>query len=454
MLKLALLSYFVVVVLSMFFRTKSKAGSASDYLLAGRKLSLLPFVATLVTTSYGWINGIGEIYAEYGISAWLFLSLPYTSFGLLVAFFFTKKLRFAGVNSIPELLQLHYAKPVAKLGTLLLILLVSPAMYVLMGAQVIQHTLGWPLIWCIPIIILFSTIYLYQGGLQGLIRNDSIKFLLMFFGFAAALIYLYQNHGTSVLKNLPSGHFEFSLNKHWPEVLSWFALASIVLADPSYHQRIYASQDAVTAKRGIVFAVLCWTLFDFLAAGLAMYALALVPEANVATLYLELGGSQLPEGLYSLFYLGILSTILSTADSFIFLEAQCIAVDLLPFKGSTEAKMRLGLIISSLLTFVLLLFYLEKTAVSIFLDFTPFIVAGLVSPVLYSFSRFKLNPNWTFGQMLTALVLCAIFTFYPQTWLGEPINPVLPSLLFSLLFPLFYFYIAKLAKEKAIKSAT
>ncbi len=425
----------------MFFRTKSKAGSASDYLLAGRKLSLLPFVATLVTTSYGWINGIGEIYAEYGISAWLFLSLPYTSFGLLVAFFFTKKLRFAGVSSIPELLHVHYAKPVAKLGTLLLILLVSPAMYVLMGAQVIQHVLGWPLIWCIPIIILFSSIYLYQGGLQGLIRNDSIKFLLMFFGFALALLYLYYSHGTSVLAKVPEGHLEFSLNSHWPEVLSWFALASIVLADPSYHQRIYASRDAATAKRGIVLAVLCWTFFDFLAAGLAMYALALVPNADTATLYLELGQAQLPEALYSLFYLGILSTILSTADSFLFLEAQCIAVDLLPFKGSTEAKMRLGLLLSSLLTFIVLLFYLEKTAVSIFLDFTPFIAAGLVSPVLFSFSKFKLSANWTFGQMAASLLLCAWFTFYPQSWFGELINPVLPALLFSLLFPLFYFYL-------------
>lgn len=448
MLKLALFSYFVVVLFSLFFKKKGQTGDAADFLLAGRKLSLLPFVATLVTTSYGWINGIGEIYAQYGISAWLFLSLPYTSFGLLVAFFFTKKLRFAGVNSIPELLEQSYAKPVAKLGALLLILLVSPAMYVLMGAQVIKHTLGWPLVWGIPFIILFSSIYLYRGGLQGLIRNDLIKFSLMFIGFAAALFYLFQKHGTEVLNALPSGHLEFSLSSHWPEVLAWFALASIVLADPSYHQRIYASKDPATAKRGIILAVGFWTLFDFLAAGLAMYALVLVPNADSSILYLELGQAALPEGLYILFFLGILSTILSTADSFIFLEAQCIAMDLLPFKGSTEARMRLGLLLSSLLTFVLLLFYIEKSAVNIFLDFTPFIVAGLVSPVLYSFSRFKLPALWTFIQMILSLAICAAFTLFPQTWFKEPINPVLPALFFSLVFPLFFSLISRLTQTK------
>ena len=47
-----------------------------DYLLAGRRLTLPAFVATLVTTWYGGILGIGEYAWRFGISTWLVFGVP------------------------------------------------------------------------------------------------------------------------------------------------------------------------------------------------------------------------------------------------------------------------------------------------------------------------------------------------------------------------------------------
>ncbi|MCH8548089.1 MAG: hypothetical protein LAT80_04375, partial [Balneolaceae bacterium] len=47
--------------------------SEENFLLSGRKVTLPAFVATLVSTWYGGILGIGEWSYQFGISQWLIL---------------------------------------------------------------------------------------------------------------------------------------------------------------------------------------------------------------------------------------------------------------------------------------------------------------------------------------------------------------------------------------------
>ena len=53
-----ILLYFVIVLL-IGFRTRTDDKSKIDYLVASRKITLPAFVATLVSTFYGGILGIG-----------------------------------------------------------------------------------------------------------------------------------------------------------------------------------------------------------------------------------------------------------------------------------------------------------------------------------------------------------------------------------------------------------
>src|SRR4029078_4601668 len=48
-----------------------------DSLLMGRTLALPSFVATLVSTWYGGVLGVGEYSYRYGISNWLVFGVPY-----------------------------------------------------------------------------------------------------------------------------------------------------------------------------------------------------------------------------------------------------------------------------------------------------------------------------------------------------------------------------------------
>ncbi|HIC51869.1 MAG TPA: hypothetical protein EYO96_04350, partial [Candidatus Marinimicrobia bacterium] len=75
---LVVLIYFVMtLVIGLFHSRQRFSENESDYLLAGRKLTIFPFTASLVATWYGGILGVGEFTYSYGISNWVVFGLPY-----------------------------------------------------------------------------------------------------------------------------------------------------------------------------------------------------------------------------------------------------------------------------------------------------------------------------------------------------------------------------------------
>lgn len=446
MVSIVLVSLYLLVLLFGSFRKKNsdQDADADSYLLAGRKLALFPFVATMVTTAYGWIMGIGQLYYEYGISAWLFLSLPYTSFALIMAFFFSKKIREEKIHSIPELLAKYYGTKVSKFGAVLVLLLISPAMYALMTSQLLAEVYPLPTWICLILALLFSSAYIYRGGFQSIARKDSYKFLFMFGGFATTLIYLFQAHGLTPLEGVSPQKLSFSFSGHLWEIITWFILASVVITDPGYHQRIYSSESPAVAKRGLLVSVLCWTLFDFLAGSIALYGLGLLPNLeNPALVYPLLAHELLPPFLGAIFILGLLATIMSTLDSFLFLSAQTLMLDLFDKTQEAGKNMRIGLLLISLLTFALLVPYLESNAVEFFFDFTPYMVCVLVPPIISVFlPRYRLQGNEVLIQMSLAVLVCYAWTLLPapETF---GLNAVVPGILIVVAYQLLTLLLKK-----------
>ncbi|MCS5614510.1 MAG: sodium:solute symporter family protein, partial [Candidatus Marinimicrobia bacterium] len=77
--------YAAALVIIGFIRSGSSRSNSEEYLLMGRRLSLPGFVATLVTTWYGGILGLGENTYLYGVQTWFIFALPYYIFGLIFA---------------------------------------------------------------------------------------------------------------------------------------------------------------------------------------------------------------------------------------------------------------------------------------------------------------------------------------------------------------------------------
>ena len=73
----------IVIYLGLLLRLAYRRGRREDeatreYLLAGRTLTLPAFVATLVSTWYGGVLGVGEYSYLHGLSNWIVLGCPYS----------------------------------------------------------------------------------------------------------------------------------------------------------------------------------------------------------------------------------------------------------------------------------------------------------------------------------------------------------------------------------------
>ena len=106
-LDLSVLGLYVLGLLGLgFYRIKNTVDNPSEYILAGRKLSLPGFIITLVATWYGGILGIGENTYLYGLQTWLIFGLPYYIFAFIFAFFIAGRINQLKSISIPD--QFHH----------------------------------------------------------------------------------------------------------------------------------------------------------------------------------------------------------------------------------------------------------------------------------------------------------------------------------------------------------
>ena len=80
-----ILSYIVLIIIVGFRAAKKSKNSKEEYLLASRTLTLPIFVATLVSTWYGGVLGVGEFSYKFGISNWIVFGVPYYIFAIIFA---------------------------------------------------------------------------------------------------------------------------------------------------------------------------------------------------------------------------------------------------------------------------------------------------------------------------------------------------------------------------------
>ena len=100
---LIIIFFFASILFIGFYTGRKTKEDANDYLLSGRKLGLLLFIAVNVSTWYGGILGVGEFTYRYGIVSWFTQGFPYYIFAFLFAIFFAKKMYIRGLTSVVKI---------------------------------------------------------------------------------------------------------------------------------------------------------------------------------------------------------------------------------------------------------------------------------------------------------------------------------------------------------------
>ncbi len=416
--------------------------SAAELILGGRSLTLPAFVASLVSTWYGGILGVGEYTYLYGLSNWLVFGLPYYLAAALFAIFLARKARQSEVLTIPERLAGSYNQATGIAGSVIIFVMTVPAAYVLILGSLGQVLFGWPLWVGILAGTAFSVVYVYLGGFRSVIRTDLFQFGLMFVGFAVLLGILVGSYGgLSFLKeNVPASHFTWHGGNAPLYIVSWYFIALATLIEPSFHQRCYAAKNESVARNGIFVSIGCWAVFDFLTTTTGLYARAILPDlANPVTSYPELATAVLPVGLLGLFFLSLLATVMSTVDSYAFLAASTFGNDIArPLLKLPERKVtlytRIGLVLTVVLAIAIAALF--RSVIDIWYVLGSIGTPALLVPVFFSFVGKKRMPPWAAfwcvvvsGAVTTLWYLSQHVTGDGAYWLGW--EPIFPGLVLS-----------------------
>ncbi|NUP99200.1 MAG: sodium:solute symporter family protein [Armatimonadetes bacterium] len=447
-LAVVILYFVAVMVAGLSFLRHER--SAESYFLAGRTLTLPAFVATLVSTWYGGILGIGEYAYTSGLSSWLVLGVPYYLFALVFALWLAPRIRAAELYTIPDKIAEAYGRPAGIIGGLFAYGMTNPAPYALMLAVLIQLVFGWALLPAMLVGVVLSTIYVYVGGFRSDVRVNILQFVLMFLGFAIILPYCATRLGglgwlrDQLLAQDLGQHLTWNGGQNAQYVAAWFFIALWTMVDPGFHQRCYAARDGRTARNGILVSILFWAVFDAMTNTAGLYARAALPGIDPTMAFPLLADRLLPPVALGIFYVGMLATVMSTLVSYTFLCGVTFARDIVwRLRGGDEQTATRwtapGLVLTSLMAIILALKL--PSVVKLWYVIGTVFVPGLLLPLLTSYSeRWRIPARLAQTAMILASAVSLGWVIWGAThqqdgWPVYPLGlePMYPGLLTSLL---------------------
>lgn len=415
----ALIVLYFALLAGVWLRLLGTKSSPDDYFVAGRRVTLPAFVATLVATWYGGILGVGEYSYRYGLANWVVFGVPYYIGALLFAWWFAKRARETRLYTLPDLLAQAYGRGPATVGAIAVFIQSAPAAYVLMLGTLFAAMTGWALVPCVIGAAILSVFYVDRGGLRSVVLTDQIQFALMYGGFFTLLGYLFAQHGGMgfLTARVPPELFQWHGGNSPAAILVWYFIALSTLVDPGFWQRAYAARDPQVAQQGVLWSVAFWVLFDFMTTATGLYARALLPALKDPVFaFPELAKITLPAGALGLFYLGMIATVMSTIDSYAFIAATTVGRDLIwRWRGGDESRLpewsRYGLWLAAAFATVLAL--ARQSVIGLWHDLGSIITPTLLLPVAFAVLGRERQVRGAMALMLVPAMVSLGWVLWP-----------------------------------------
>ena len=434
-MKLLLIYFFVLGFICI--RDLFKVKNFDDYVVAGRKQSS-PFVfMSLMATVLGASAtvGIAARAESIGFAAFWWLAVGAIGFWFQAAFL-SKPVHDLDVRTLPEIAE----KTVGKTGRKLVALIIAVSWIGIIAAQfaavagfiglVLGHDAGTQSVLITAVIVI---VYTLLGGQLSVVRTDALQFGILTLGFFAAAVYLFggfsgaENAALQAAGNLVAsnagltasnstvgnaglatfGNFNLLNEKFGASDLAimLFTIGGAYFLGPDVISRNLVAKDATSARKAVVagsFAILAFSVIIVL---LGMWAATYAPAtAGSATNPLfRLASGVLPLPLAALLSVGLLSALLSSADTCLINSAAIFGSDILNTRRISVVRISV-VVIGIIATYLALqgkdIIGLLTMAYSVY---TPGIVAPLAVAII-AHKEFKVKKTlWYAGVIIGGL---------------------------------------------------
>lgn len=342
-LDLGIIGLYLVVMLLVGVWFVKRIKNTDDYYVAGRTLGPVVLAATVCATIIGGSAMMGRAGIAYttGFKA-IATAVPYM-LGMFIFSGFAGRIQKVGekynIESIPSLFEFRFGKAAkvvlaamvafAMVGTVAAQVTATATIIKLLGGQVgISYEMG------ALIATMIFIIYTAASGLFGVVYTDVVQFFML-------IIFVYLLIPTSSIASLGGlGAFWANVDKSYiTPYIDGEILGDIVtylvftMAGAEMWQRAFAAKDGKSAKRGMFWGTAVYAVTIVLLFTMGLAAQQLLPnvveefgtaDAVVPALAIKI----LPPGLTGLALSGILSVMMSTADSYLLVSVQTVVSDI------------------------------------------------------------------------------------------------------------------------------
>jgi SSS family solute:Na+ symporter len=424
--------------------SKKDKNQVVEYMVMGRQLTLPMFIGTLVATWYGGILGVTQISYDHGIYNFITQGVFWYISAALFAVFMVKRIRKSNSLTFSEFILNIYGHKSARLTALMLLIKCLPITYAVSFGLFLKVMFGFELNNAILISTVIVGLYCLLGGMRAIVISDFIQFIFMYLSIILVVIFSFKAFGgVEYLKfNLPESHFTIQGNHDGYIVLSWFFIAlNTTFLSPVFYQRCFAAKNDKIAKKGILISIFFWFTSDIITTLSGLYARAYFPinpgEFGAPDAFLKYAFYILPDGVRGVFAAGILMTVFSALDSFMFAASSAISYDLVNAKLRENQNVRKAAVIFTCFLTVLTTNYFDGRFEKIWLTIETFFMAVLFVPLICGVFMRKLMSEklFCFNVVAGFTVLLGLNYFYSLT--------VFQILMIGVLINIFLIFIKK-----------
>ncbi|MCF8328429.1 MAG: sodium:solute symporter family protein [Bacteroidales bacterium] len=306
----------------------SRRQKEEDYLIAGRKMSLYGFMASVVASYIGGaaIVAYSAFVYQFGLAA--IMVFVGTGVGFLIFIPYALKLRKISYEkkfyTLSDWFYYKYNKKVGLISAIILFVVYFGMLLnqFIAGSSILHSISGWSYETALIFSSVIITIYLMAGGFRSVIKTDMFQYIVLLVLFVL-VGYLVMNDGADRAVEMVERS-----KMNVTDALSFiFFGVFIIFQSAEYWQRVYAAKSAKVVRRGFigssVLVLITGLALSFIGMAARTSTAGLEPEQAIAYGLSEM----LPQGMLGFGLVLIFAAIMSSADTIIFVLASSIAED-------------------------------------------------------------------------------------------------------------------------------
>jgi len=368
-----------------------------DFFLAGRSLTTPLLITTLISTYYGIdvLFGDSQLGFTDGVVAWFGYARPTYAFFLIAAFFLAQRLKEEDFKSLPDILDKYYGKNTRYVGAVTSFIYSLPALSLYGFGMLGDVILGWEPIIGMLVLGGIALVYTLTGGFWAVVLTDSIQFLFMCVVLALAVPFAMNFIGgfDKMIDILEPSYFDTLGDLSIWLIIIYASTGLAILVEPTFYQRIFAAKSYKNVRNALIIGIFIWGSYDWIITIIAMAAKTgvlqgilptdVAPDAALLTVMV----AALPAGALGLFMAGVLSTEMSTLDSYCLVAGGNVAYDIYRPAIKPDAtdeelikKTRYGILLSWILGLAMAVSFDQMLGLWVFM--ASILISSVMVPIL------------------------------------------------------------------------